>query len=46
MSNYWDFTANTIYESFSKTVYARPDGTVKIRYYSDLDILTIVPFDN
>jgi energy-converting hydrogenase Eha subunit A len=33
--------ATLIFGSYSKTVYQRPDGTVKIRWYNDSDVLAI-----
>ncbi len=38
-----DFSSSTfIGQNFSKTIYRRPDGTLKMRYYDDTDTLVIV----
>jgi hypothetical protein len=34
-------TATIVFADYSKTAYKRPDGTFKLRYYNNSDVLVI-----
>jgi hypothetical protein len=38
--------ATTIYQTFPKTIFARQDGTPRLSYYNNSDVLVIVPVNN